>query len=158
GNGLKQCDFTPICSRDFAFLCSARYQEFVDQAGPVQVRCVALPEHAYFAKAMARWACEALPVYNNWVGPYPYPQFTIAQSYFCSNGNECGGLVMIDERVFGMPHMAGTFLEYLISHELCHQWWYNVVGTNGYCETWMDEALATYFSHLLMDKKVGRNN
>src|SRR5262249_26793725 len=123
-----------------------------------QIRCVALPEHEHYARLMVRWVCEALPVYSHWFGPYPYPQFTIAESYFGWNGNECAGLVMIDERVFGMPHAAGNFVEYLISHEFCHQWWYNVVGTNGYCETWMDEGLATYFSHRLMDQKKGRNN
>jgi hypothetical protein len=157
GNGLKQVEFVPIPSRDFAFLCSARYQEFRGEAEGVQVRCLALPQHAHYAQCMIRWVCEALPVYNRWFGKYPYRQFTIAESYFGWNGNECGGLVMIDERVFGMPHMAGAFVEYLISHEFCHQWWYNAVGTNGYCETWMDEGLATYFSHLLMDKKHGKN-
>jgi hypothetical protein len=158
GDGCKLVDFAPCCLRDWAFLCSARYCEYVEQAGPVQVRCVALPEHEYYARNMVRWVCEALPVYSHWFGPYPYPQFTIAESYFGWNGNECGGLVMIDERVFGMPHCAGNFVEYLISHEFCHQWWYNVVGTNGFCETWMDEGLATYFSHRLMNQKQGRNN
>jgi hypothetical protein len=158
GDGCKLVDFAPCCLRDWAFLCSARYCEYVEQAGPVQVRCVALPEHEYYARNMVHWVCEALPVYSHWFGPYPYPQFTIAESYFGWNGNECGGLVMIDERVFGMPHCAGNFVEYLISHEFCHQWWYNVVGTNGFCETWMDEGLATYFSHRLMNQKQGRNN
>src|SRR5579871_6876512 len=157
-DGLKQVDFVPCCARDFAFLCSACYREFLGQAGPVQVRCVARPEHAYYAEKMVQAVCEAIPVYSQWFGPFPYPQFTIAESYFGWNGNECGGLVMIDERVFGMPHVAGPFVEYLVSHEVCHQWWYNAVGTNGFCETWMDEALATYFNHLLIDKKHGRNN
>jgi hypothetical protein len=65
---------------------------------------------------------------------------------------------MIDARIFAMPHFAHGLAEYLISHETCHQWWYNVVGTNGYCETWMDEGLATYFSHRVLNAKVGKNN
>src|SRR5262249_1929757 len=80
------------------------------------------------------------------------------ESYFGWNGNECGALVMIDERVFGMPHLARGYVESLVSHEVCHQWWYNLVGTNGYEETWMDEGLATYFSHRLLNQIVGRNN
>src|SRR5262249_22655803 len=158
GNGQKQIDFVPTCARDFAFLCSARYQEFVGQAGSVPIRCLAFPEHEHYAREMIRWVSEAMPVYSTWFGPYPAAQFTIAESYFGWNGNECGNLVMIDERVFGMPHIAGGYIEYLISHEFCHQWWYNAVGTNGYCETWMDEALATHFSHRLITKKHGRNN
>src|SRR5262249_36480825 len=74
------------------------------------------------------------------------------------NGNQCGALVMIDSRIFDMPHLALPFVDSLVSHEVCHQWWYNVVGNNGYAETWMDEALATYFGHRLMDRKCGRNN
>src|SRR5205823_658756 len=60
--------------------------------------------------------------------------------------------------VFAMPHFAAALVEYLISHETCHQWWYNVVGTNGYCETWMDEGLATYFAHRLLNLQHGKNN
>ncbi|MGH7223817.1 MAG: M1 family aminopeptidase, partial [Gemmataceae bacterium] len=40
----------------------------------------------------------------------------------------------------------------------CHQWWYNVVGTHGYSETWMDEGLATYFAYRLMKSKYGAND
>src|SRR4029450_4193592 len=64
---------------------------------------------------------------------------------------------MCAARVFAMPPLAETYVELLLSHEICHQWWYNVVGTNGYCETWMDEGLATYFSHRLADRTCGRN-
>jgi hypothetical protein len=45
-----------------------------------------------------------------------------------------------------------------VSHEILHQWWYNAVGTDGYRETWMDEGVATYFSHRLLNQKNGRNN
>ncbi len=57
-----------------------------------------------------------------------------------------------------MPHLAEGYVDYLVSHEVCHQWWYNTIGTNGYSETFMDEALATYFSHRLQDSKHGKNN
>ena len=65
---------------------------------------------------------------------------------------------MIDDRMFRMPHFARRYPTYLLQHELCHQWWYNVIGTNGYAETWMDEAMATYFSHKLMDSKQGHGS
>ncbi|HEV3260265.1 MAG TPA: M1 family aminopeptidase [Gemmataceae bacterium] len=158
GNGLKQVEITACAARDFALLCSARFQEFTGQAGPVRVRCLAFPEHEYYARRMVRYACEAIPVYCHWFGPYPYPEFTIVESYFGWNGNECAGLIMIDERIFDMPHVGDHYVDYLISHETSHQWWYNVVGTNGHCETWMDEGLATYFSYRLMAIKYGKND
>jgi len=158
GNGLKQLDIFCPAARDFALLASARYKEFCDEACGVKLKVLAFPEHEHYAKVILRVIGEAIPVYSQWFGPYPYPEFTIAESYFGWNGNECSGLVMIDERVFAMPHLAENYVDYLVSHETCHQWWYNVVGTNGYCETFMDEAPANYFSHKLEDGKHGKNN
>ena len=158
GNGWKQLELSSPAARDFAILASAKYVELEEQVGPTKVRVLALPEHLHYAQAMMRMAAYALPAYSEWFGPYPYPQFTIAESYFGWNGNECSGLVMIDERVFAAPHLAEGFVEYLVSHEICHQWWYNTVGTNGYAETWMDEGPAVYFSHRLMNCKRGKNN
>ncbi len=150
--------------RDFALLCSAEYTEFRGQTSvgeglpPVTVRVYCLPGHEHYAKEMVRIVSLAITRYSQWFGPYAYPEFTIAESYFGWNGNECSGLVMIDERVFAMPHLANGYVEYLVSHETCHQWWYNVVGTNGYCETWMDEAVVTFFSHKLLNERHGKNN
>jgi hypothetical protein len=159
GNGWQQLDLRPICARDFALFCSARFHEFTGKTtDDVLVRCLAFPEHEFYAREMVRIACDAIPAFGRWFGPFPYPEFTIVESYFGWNGNECGGLVMIDARIFGMPHLARNFVDYLVSHEICHQWWYNVVGTNGYAETWMDEGLATYFAHRLMNQKYGKNN
>jgi hypothetical protein len=163
-DGRQQLDIAANGVRDFALLCSAKYEVYEEHlvakpgVPPVHVRVLAFPRHEYYAKEMVRIAREAITVYSRWFGPYPYPDFTIAEAFFGWNGNECGGLVMIDERVFGMPHLAGGYVDYLVSHEICHQWWYNVVGTNGYCETWMDEGLATYFSHRLLNERCGKNN
>lgn len=164
GEGRKRVEIATGPARDFAFLCSRKFVECSGEsaAGPgtpsVKVRCLALPEHQHYAQYMVKVACDAIPVYQRWIGPYPYPEFLLVESYFGWNGNECSGLVMIDERVFGMPHLAGGFVEYLISHELCHQWWYNVIGTNGYSETWMDEGFATFFTHRLLDQRHGKDN
>ena len=161
--GWKRIDTEPFVGRDFALICSARYKEFRGEARLPDGRCVALkclafPEHEHYATEMLKMVGEAIPVFSRWFGHFPYPQFTIAESIFGWNGNECAGLVMIDERVFGMPHLARGYVEYLVSHETCHQWWYNLVGTNGYCEPFMDEGAATYFTHRLLDQKRGKNS
>ena len=144
-------------------LCSAKYKFYEGQVNagpggaPVKIRIAAFEEHEFYAKHMIRIATDSLTAYSKWLGPYPWPEFTIAASFFGWNGNECSTLVMIDERVFSMPQIAVAYVEYLVSHEICHQWWYNLVGTNGYCETWMDEAMANYFSHRLLSRKTGQD-
>lgn len=163
-DGMIQLDIEAIGVRDFSFLCSARYKVFSTPVQchkdmpPILVQVLAFPEHAHYAEKILQIAKEAIPVYQKWFGPYPYPILTLAESYFGWNGNECSTLIMIDERVLGMPHLADRYVDYLVSHEISHQWWYNVVGTNGFAETWMDESLATYFSHKLMTAKYGNGN
>jgi hypothetical protein len=159
----KRIETAPIVARDFAILCSDRYHEFAETielspGQPVTLRCLAFAEHEHYAREIIRVAAAALPVYQRWFGPYPYDQLTFAESFFGWNGNECSGLIMIDERVFAMPKTLGGYVEYLVSHETQHQWWYNVVGTNGYSETFMDEAVVTHFTHRLLNERHGRNN
>ncbi|MFO0936412.1 MAG: M1 family aminopeptidase [Gemmataceae bacterium] len=160
--GWKEVRFEPFVGRDFALLSSAEYREFTSSVTvdgrTIQLKCLAFAKHEHYAKEMLKVVAEAIPTYTKWLGPFPYSQFTLAESFFGWNGNECGGLVMIDERIFDMPKLAYGYVEYLVSHETCHQWWYNLVGTNGYSETFMDEGAATYFSHRLMDVKHGKNN
>lgn len=162
-NGWKEIVTEPFVGRDFAILASAEFREFKSTAKlasgkTVALKCLAFAKHEHYANEILKIVAEAIPVYSEWFGDYPYDQFTVAESFFGWNGNECSGLVMIDERIFGMPHLARGYVEYLVSHETCHQWWYNLVGTNGYAETFMDEGAATYFTHRLLDRKHGKNN
>ena len=35
-------------------------------------------------------------------------------------------------------------IDYVIVHEIAHQWWYGIVGNDEYNHAWMDEGLAEY--------------
>ncbi len=157
GNGLKTAHIVGCCARDFALVCSDRFQELTAKAGHVNVRVLTFPEHADLAKKALEFACEVIPLYGRWFGKYPYDEFDIVESHFPWNGNECSGMVMIDERVFNMPRMAEMYVDHLITHETMHQWWYNIVGTNGYCETWMDEGVVSFFTARRLQQKYGHN-
>jgi hypothetical protein len=163
-DGRQHLEIEAIGVREFTLLCSSRYHVYEGEAkagpggSPVKVRILAFPEHEFYAKEIVRISIEALNAFSKWLGPYPWPEFTIAESYFGWNGNQCSTLVMIDARIFGFPHMAESYVEYLVSHEICHEWFYNLVGVNGYCETFMEEAMATHFAHRLMNQKFGRFN
>lgn len=158
GDGWKDVTLATTILRDFALVSSKRFQEHTATAAGVAIRVVALPEHDHYARQCVKIASEAMVAYSQWFGPYPYPQFTVAESYFPWNGNECAGMVLLDHRVFQLPHLANGYVDYLLSHEICHQWWYSLVGTNGYAEPFMDEGPATYFSHRLLDRKRGKND
>jgi hypothetical protein len=158
GDGTKLVSIASCCAREFSMCCSARYQEWTRQVEGTRVRVLALPEHATMAERSLDVACQAIPLYNRWFGPYPFGDFCIAESHFAWNGNECSGLVMIDSRVMKLSPIMERYIDHLVSHETLHQWWYNIVGTNGYKETFMDEAVACYYTAKVMQKRYGRNS
>ena len=161
--GWQRVTTKQFTGRDFAIVSSAQFNEHhatatLPSGKVVDVKCLALGRHDFYARELANIAAAAIPVYSQWFGDFPYEQFTIVESFFGWNGNECSGMVLIDERVFDFPTFAHGYVEYLMSHETCHQWFYNLVGSNGYSETFMDEGAATYFTHRMLDARRGKNN
>jgi len=144
-------------ARDFAFVCSERYEVLERQVGDVHVRIVGFPEdHANSSLALEA-ACEVIPQYEAWFGPYFGEEFEIATSFFGWNGNECSGLVLLDDRVTKLPRSGARYIEHLVTHETMHQWFWNVVGTDGFAETFMDEGIVNGLTSKRLDEKYGRN-
>ena len=52
GDGWREIVFEPIAVRDFALIASARFQEWTGDADGVKIRCLAMPEHEFMAKAV----------------------------------------------------------------------------------------------------------
>jgi hypothetical protein len=144
-------------ARDFALVCSNRFKIWERQAGSTLIRVYGFPEHAFNAQHVLDYACEVFPLYEQWFGAYVDSEFEIAPSFFGWNGNECSGLVLLDDRVMRLPSAGVRYLDHLVTHETCHQWWWNTVGTDGYSETFMDEGLVNCFTALRLDEKYGRN-
>jgi hypothetical protein len=158
GHGQQRLDFAPCLARDFSLVCSARFREFSGQAGSVTVRCLAFPEHEHYARHMVRSASDSLNACASLYGTYPYAQYTIVEASFGWHANECAGLLMIDDRIFSMSPLATGFVDYLITQGTCQQWWYNVVGSNGYRESCLSKGLANYLSHRLLAQKYGKDS
>jgi len=143
--------------RDFSVVASKRFGCIERKVAGVPMRVVAFPEHLAAADAMLDAIAAALPCYESWFGPYPYTEFTLCESFFGWNGNQSSGMVLIDERVFRAPVMGRRYVEHLVAHEFCHQWWYSLVGVDGYREIWLSESFASYFTKLFMDRRHGPN-
>lgn len=83
---------------------------------------------------------DALTLYSRLFGPYPYQELDVVETPTRAGGIEYPTLVVIADRLYsGHPR-----LEWLVAHEVAHQWWYGVVGNDQVDEPWLDEALAQY--------------
>ena len=154
-NGYQTLQIRGEGLRDFTLICSSELSVVQGNANGTPIRVLYLPGHRDHAEVALQTAEESIRLYEQWFGPYPYREFELTESYFGWNGNESSGVVMVDARIFDTPKYAARYVEHLVSHEICHQWWYSSVGTDGYHEPWMDEGLVTWFTRLKMEEKYG---
>jgi hypothetical protein len=111
---------------------------------------------------LVRAAKRALADFGLWYGRYPYPTLTIvdpAPGAGASAGMEyptfvTGGTSFL----FNRWPLSGVHLsEETLVHEIGHQWWYGLVGSNEFEEAWLDEGLTSYATGRVMERGYGRD-
>lgn len=86
--------------------------------------------------ATLKYATDALSVFGESFGAYPFETLSIVTTAFNDGGMEYGRLVYIADDV--------TDVEGTIVHEIAHQWWYGLVGNDSFNEAYLDEGLTCY--------------
>jgi aminopeptidase N len=109
--------------------------------------------------AVADDAARQMGFYEALLGqPFPYPVYRQAWvEDFMYGGMENPGLTTLAARRMGDPEHPGRHRdsEGLISHELAHQWFGDLVTCYGWRELWLNEGFATYYSELWTNEKYG---
>jgi hypothetical protein len=104
------------------------------------------PRHALYT------AADALMLYEEWFGPYPYQRLIIVEGDF-PDGMEFSGLVFVSEAWFRTwKHIPNDWLTLITAHEVAHQWWYGLVGNDQAQYPYLDEALALYCEALFVER------
>ncbi|MBR5231989.1 MAG: M1 family metallopeptidase [Clostridia bacterium] len=126
--------------RDFTFALSRDWHSAAVKVKDITVTAHA--ENASAAKRAAKYAAQAIQVYEKLYGDYPWTQLTLCEADFPLGGMEYPGFILLDKTYF-YEDWADT-LELLIAHEAAHQWFYALVGSDQYNAPWQDEALSEY--------------
>jgi hypothetical protein len=126
--------------REFALSVSDKFATAMETVGDVLVSSYGLTTQTAW-KAL-KYATQALACFGEQYGAYPYRHLAVAAVDFPYGGMEYPGLVLIQKSAYEADGEQG--LETLIAHEVAHQWWYAVVGSDQYYQPWQDEALAEY--------------
>ncbi|MFZ0391888.1 MAG: M1 family metallopeptidase [Calditrichia bacterium] len=130
---------------DFAWTADPEYVLKTRMADSVELRFL-LPAYRIedWQKQMDV-AVQAFSFFQEKIGPYPYPQLTIADGYVRAGGIEYPSLVIISDWIYEERYLSET-----IVHEIAHQWYYGLLGNNQTRYGWMDEGFATFFENLGM--------
>jgi len=89
-------------------------------------------------------ATQAIGLYEAKFAPYPHPTISIVETDI-PDGQEYDGLIFISKNFYGKYNgSAKSDLVTIGAHELAHQWWFGLVGSDQAEEPWLDEAMAVY--------------
>ena len=108
------------------------------------------------AETLLRTAREALRFYEDWLGPYPWDTLTFLEIPFPMGGMEYQGLVMVTDAYAAENDDASLAVS--VAHELAHQWFYALVGSDQVNEPWQDEALSEYATLRYVSKRFGKSS
>jgi transcriptional regulator with XRE-family HTH domain len=132
-------------ARSFAFAASDQYASHTIEGEDFTVISYYFPDDEFAGVDVAQLAAEALETYGEEFGvPYPYRQYRVAESEF-AGGMEFSAVSFLGS-IWYETYGGGvrSQLVALLAHEVSHQWWYGLVGSDQVREPWLDEALATF--------------
>jgi len=149
GEGVWSCNAGPM--RDFVMILGERYQRAGELVDGVVVNSYFYPEHERSGRRALEIAADALVAFTDLFGEYPYAELDVVATPNWLGGMEYPGLVVIEDRLYP----SGSRVEWLVAHEVAHQWWFGVVGNDQVDDPWLDEALTQYSTILYYEQVYG---
>ncbi len=143
--------------RDFPVVAGADLVSVSQDVNGTVVTSYSYPEDAAGGSQILEWATQALATFSDLFGPYPYTSLDVVAVPNVP-GLEFPQMIVIDAAFYADPVMAGSrpgAIEFLVAHEIAHQWWYGLVGSNPYRHAYIDEGLAEYSAVLYFEDRYG---
>jgi len=138
--------------RDFYVAMSADYEVVSQEVDGTQVNSYYRSGQEAGGKRALRYASDALSLFGEKFGPYPYVELDVVATPTNAGGIEYPGAIVVAQ---GLYDEDGGFFEVATAHEVAHQWWYGMVGNDQLDEPWLDESLASYSEYLYYEWTAG---
>ena len=111
-----------------------------------------LPQDQIMGELATHYAAAALRIYCRRFGPYPYKEMAVVSAPIKYFGMEYPGLNLIGVDLY---RAFRADLEFLVAHEVAHQWWYNQVGSDPVNVAWLDEGMAEFSTYTYYEGLYG---
>lgn len=122
----------------------------------VDVTLLVQKNHQEFADRYYRATANGLKWYGLWYGAYPYQTLTLIDGPRTAGG--AMGMEYPTLFTAGVRWPAPEEMpvpENVTIHEFGHQYWYGMVGSNEFEESWLDEGFTTYSTGKVLDRAYG---
>jgi hypothetical protein len=139
---------------DFAWFADKRFYVLKGEVQlPVSKRTVTTwalftPKNAELWKKAPEYLHDATYYYSLWVGEYPYNHVTAVDGTISAGG----GMEYPNVTIIG--DVSSDFeLDNVITHEVGHNWFYGILGSNERDHAWMDEGINSYYEYRYVQTK-----
>ncbi len=151
---IKTLQYVQDRVHDFAWFAS---RDFVVVSDTLQLNEQTIEIFSFFRneaqkewKATTNYAKDAIKFYSQQVGQYPFEVVSVVQGPEGYNGGmEYPTITIIDQEV------KGQLLDVVIAHEIGHNWFYGILGSNERAHPWMDEGLNSFYERKYERAKYG---
>jgi len=141
---------------DFAWTTSPEFVVFTDKAQDVDIRLLLQPDHVSQAQRHLAATKVAIEHFQNSYGDYPFTNLTVVDPRRGAGGS--GGMEYPTLITAGTSYGRSDgvrLVECVIIHEFGHNYWYHLIASNEFEESWLDEGINSYCENLVMSKNYG---
>lgn len=141
---MKTIRYTQSRVHDFAWFADKRYEVLKGEVKlphskrKVTTWAMFTPQNGSLWQDAIEYINDGTYWYSKWNGDYPYNQVTAVDGTISAGG----GMEYPNVTVIGSSGSA-TQLELVIVHEVGHNWFYGILGSNERVHPWMDEGMNT---------------
>lgn len=145
GDGTTTHHYHAEDVHDFAWVSSPEFVEFTGEVQDVAIRALVHRDHVALGPRHVEAAKRSVAWFQDRIGDYPFPNLTVVDPKIGAEGT--GGMEYPTLITAGSTYRqpAGDRgLEHVIHHEFGHNFWYHLLASNEFEESWLDEGVNTY--------------
>jgi hypothetical protein len=139
-------DFAWFADKDFSVL----HDTLQLASKTIDVYVYYKPKNSDLWKNSIAYIKSAVRTKSSWVGEYPYDIVSVVER----PGKGSGGMEYPTITLINEP-INDKLLDFVINHEVGHNWFYGILATNERQSPWMDEGMNSYYDKRYMVQQYG---